>query len=89
MEPKRKRKCTVLLIFCIGIAGAFTLKERRTMPSSDRLAEKNLKVVGNENGGGLGGWLLFEDSFGPCRSMSVYFLILLSSFLQRISFSVL
>jgi hypothetical protein len=44
-----------------------------------------LKVVGNEKGGGLGGWLLFEDSFGPWRSMSVCFLTLLSSFLQRIS----
>jgi hypothetical protein len=25
-----------------------------------------LKVVGNEKGGGLGGWLLSEDGFGPC-----------------------
>ncbi len=24
-----------------------------------------LKVVGNVKGGGSGGWLLFEDSFGP------------------------
>ncbi len=39
-----------------------------------------LKVVGNENGGGLGGWLLFEDGFGPWRSVSVCFSILLSSF---------
>jgi hypothetical protein len=38
--------------------------------------------VGNEKGGGSGGWLLFEDAFGPWRSMSVYFLMLPSSFLQ-------
>jgi hypothetical protein len=25
----------------------------------------SLKVVGNEKEGGLGGWLLFEDGFGP------------------------
>jgi hypothetical protein len=25
--------------------------------------KKALKVVGNEKGGGLGGWLLFEDGF--------------------------
>ncbi len=31
-----------------------------------------LKVVGNEQGGGSGGWLLFEDGFGQWRSMSVY-----------------
>ncbi len=36
----------------------------------------HLKVVGNEKGGGLGGWLLFEDGFGPWRSMSVCFLTL-------------
>ncbi len=29
-----------------------------------------LKVVCNEKGGGSGGWLLFEDGFGPWRSMS-------------------
>jgi hypothetical protein len=46
-------------------------------------------VVVTKNGGGLGGRLLFEDGFGPWRSMSVCFLILLSSFLQRISVSVL
>jgi hypothetical protein len=34
------------------------------------------KVVGNEKGGGSGGWLIFEDAFGPWRSMSVYFLML-------------
>ncbi len=36
--------------------------------------EKNggdLKVVTNEKGGGSGSWLVFEDSFGPWRSMSV------------------
>jgi hypothetical protein len=44
-----------------------------------------LKVVGNEKGGGLGGWLLFEEGFGPWRSMSVCLLTLLSSFLQQIS----
>ncbi len=39
-----------------------------------------LKVVGNEKGGESGGWLLFEDAFGQWRSMSVYFLMLPSSF---------
>jgi hypothetical protein len=34
---------------------------------------KSLKVVGNEKSGGSGGWLLFEDGFGPWRSMSVCF----------------
>jgi len=48
-----------------------------------------LKVVGNEKGGGSGGWLLFEDAFGPWRWMSVYFLILPSSSPQRISVSCL
>jgi hypothetical protein len=48
-----------------------------------------LKVVGNEKGGGLVGWLLFEDASGPWRSMSVYFLLLPSSFPQRISVSCL
>ncbi len=49
----------------------------------------SLKVVENEKGGGSGGWLLLEDAFGPWRSMSVYFLILPSSFPQRISVSCL
>jgi hypothetical protein len=53
------------------------------------LFTRNLKVVGNEKGGGSGGWLLFEDAFGPWRSMSVYFLILPSSSPQRISVSCL
>jgi hypothetical protein len=48
-----------------------------------------LKVVGNEKGGGSGGWLLFEDAFGPWRSMSVNYLILPSSSPQRISVSCL
>ncbi len=48
-----------------------------------------LKVVGNEKGGGSGGWLLFEDAFGPWQLMSVYFLILPSSSPQRISVSCL
>jgi hypothetical protein len=52
-------------------------------------ANRLLKVVDNEKGGGLGGWLLFEDGLGPWRLMSVCFLILLSSFLQRISVSAL
>jgi hypothetical protein len=47
----------------------------------------SLKVVCNETGGGSGGWLLFEDGFGPWRSMSVYFLKLPSSFLRSISVS--
>ncbi len=50
---------------------------------------KIIKVVSNEKSGGSGGWLLFEDGFGPWRSMSVFFFILLSSFLQRISVSLL
>jgi hypothetical protein len=52
-------------------------------------AEVYIKVVENEEGGGSGGWLLFKDAFGPWRSMSVYFLILPSSFPQRISVSCL
>jgi hypothetical protein len=51
--------------------------------------ELALKVVGNEKGGGSGGWLLFEDAFGPRRSMSVYLLMLPSSFPQHISVSCL
>ncbi len=47
----------------------------------------SLKVVGIEKGGGSGEWLLFEDGFRPWRSMSVYCLMLPSSFLQRISVS--
>ena len=46
-----------------------------------------LKVVGNEKGEGSGEWLLFEDGFRPWRSMSVYCLMLPSSFLQCISVS--
>jgi hypothetical protein len=53
------------------------------------MALVSLKVVGNEKGGGPGGWLLFEDAFGPWRSMSVYILMLPSSFPQRISVSCL
>ncbi len=48
-----------------------------------------LKVVGNEKGGGSGGWLLFKDGFRPWPSMSVYFLMLPSSFLRSISVSCL
>ncbi len=48
-----------------------------------------LKVVGNEKGGRSGGWLQFEDAFGPWRSMSAYFLMLPSSFPQGISLSCL
>jgi hypothetical protein len=47
-----------------------------------------LKVVGNEKGGGSGGWLLFEDGFRPWRSMSVYFLMLPSYFLEVFPFPV-
>ncbi len=49
--------------------------------------ETSLKEVGNEKGGGSGEWLLFEDGFRPWRSMSVYCLMLPSSFLQHISVS--
>jgi hypothetical protein len=48
-----------------------------------------LKVVGNEKGGGTGGWLLFKDGSGPWRSMSVCLLMLPSSLLQSISVSCL
>jgi hypothetical protein len=51
--------------------------------------KKTLKVVGNEKGGRSGGWLQLEDAFGPWRSMPVYFLMLPSSFPQRISVSCL
>ncbi len=61
----------------------------------DKKTKKNwaqnvaLKVVDNENGGGSRSRLLSEYGFGPWRSMSIYFLMLLSSFLQRISVSCL
>ncbi len=48
-----------------------------------------LKVVGSDKGGGSGGWLLFEDGFRPWRSMSVYFLMMPSSFCRSISVSCL
>ncbi len=48
-----------------------------------------LKVVTNEKWGGLGSWQVFEDGFGPWRSMFVYFLMLPSSFLRSISVSCL
>jgi hypothetical protein len=35
----------------------------------------------NEKCGGSGSWQVFEDGFGPWRSMSVYFLMVPSSFL--------
>ncbi len=44
-----------------------------------------LKVVDNENGGGSKSRLLLEYGFGPWRSMSVYFLMWPSYFLQHIS----
>jgi hypothetical protein len=51
--------------------------------------ELALKVVGNEKGGGSGGWLLFEDGFGAKQSMSVYFLMFPLSFFRSISVSCL
>jgi hypothetical protein len=51
--------------------------------------QRYLKVVTNEKLGGSGSWLVFEDGFGPWRSMSVYFLMLPWSFLQSISVSCL
>jgi hypothetical protein len=50
-----------------------------------------LKVVTNEKRGELRSWQVFEDgtATGPWRSMSVYFLMLLSSFLRSISVSCL
>jgi hypothetical protein len=54
-----------------------------------RSSQLVLTVVGNEKGGGSGGWLLFKDAFGPWRSMSVYFLMLPPSFIQSISISCL
>jgi hypothetical protein len=50
---------------------------------------RHLKVVTNEKRGGSGSWLVFGDGFGPWRSMSVYFLMLPSSFLGSISVSFL
>ncbi len=41
--------------------------------------EALLKVVCNEKGGGSGSWQMFEDGFGPWRSMSVCFLIVVFS----------
>jgi hypothetical protein len=38
------------------------MKKTRSKKSRDTVP---LKVVGNVKGGGSGGWLLFEDSFGP------------------------
>jgi hypothetical protein len=37
--------------------------------------------VDNKKGGGLGGWLLFEDGLGPWRRMSVCFLVVVFSLL--------
>jgi hypothetical protein len=51
-----------------------------------RGASKRKTVKGS--GWGLGGYLLFENGFRLWQSMSVCFLTLLSSFLQRISVSV-
>jgi hypothetical protein len=60
-------------------------KEKKFCPQLRK--KTSLKVVGNEKGGGSGEWLLFQDGFRPWRSMSVYCLMLPSSFLQRISVS--
>jgi len=48
-----------------------------------------LKVVTNEKRGESRSWQVFEDGTGPWRSMSVYFLMLPSSFLRSISVSCL
>jgi hypothetical protein len=53
------------------------------------LENSHLKVVTNEKGGGSGSCLVFEDGSGPWQSMSVYFLMLPSSFLRSISISYL
>ena len=75
-------------VFCLPVCSMNQAKTR--IYSKLYLAmQALLKVVGNEKGGGLGGWLLFEDGFGPWRLMSVCFLTLLSSFLQQISISCL
>jgi hypothetical protein len=44
-------------------------------PSHFSLPSIPLKVVTNEKLGGSGSCLVFEDGFGPWRSMSVYFFI--------------
>ncbi len=62
--------------------GTITLKSFYTI-------KKCLKVVTNEKWKGSGSWLVFEDGFGLWRSMSVYFLMLPSSFLGSISVSFL
>jgi hypothetical protein len=54
-----------------------------------RLRKDTLKVVTNEKRGGSGSWLVYGDGFGPWRSISVYFLMLPSSFLGSISVSFL
>jgi hypothetical protein len=41
--------------------------------------------VTNEKLGWSGSWQVFEDCFGPWRSLSVYFLMLPSSFLRSVS----
>jgi hypothetical protein len=48
-----------------------------------------LKVVTNEKRGESRSWQVFKDGTGPWRSMSVYFLMLPSSFLRSISVSCL
>jgi hypothetical protein len=67
-----------LLSFRLSISYSMIMRTQAHCP---------LKVVGNEKWGRSGGWLQFEDAFGPWRSMSVCFLMLLSSFLQSISIS--
>jgi hypothetical protein len=49
----------------------------------------SLKVETNEKRGESRSWQVFEDGTGPWRSMSVYFLMLSSSFLRSISVSCL
>jgi hypothetical protein len=74
---------------CIKIRTFTEAQQKHYYSYLIRLKFASLKVVGNEKGGGSGSWLLFEDAFGPWRSMSVYYLILLSSSPQRISVSCL
>ncbi len=59
----------------------------RTSAENLNISFLSFNVVGNEKGGGSGGWLLFAEGFRPWQSMSVNCLRLLPSFLQCISVS--
>ncbi len=81
----------VSLFFCVGIIfwnlnGTFLVE---ILHDFGEKPIQSLKVVTNEKLRGSGSWLVLEDGFGLWRSMSVYFLMLPSSFLRSISVSCL